>query len=238
MSQPEKPAADATSAPAKEEIVVFITRSEGKCAECGKEFFKGHWIRLEKEQPLCLACADLAHLEFLPRGNTALTRRATKFSPLRAVVVEWSRARQHYERQGILVTPAAVRRAEEECLADAELRERRRIQAAEEREAQEPIFLAEVTAAIRAEYPGCPEAEAARIAAWTCEKHSGRVGRSAAAKELDPTALRLAVVAHIRHEHTRYDEILMRQGDRKLARDTVRPEIERILQRWQTSAVG
>jgi len=222
-----------------EDIVVFITRQEGKCAECGKELFKGNWIRLEKEQPLCLACADLAHLEYLPRGNTALTRRATKYSPLRAVVVQWSRARQHYERPGIMVTPAAIRRAEEECLADAELRERRRASAAEKKgEEQEPAYVAAVTEAIRVAYPGCPASEAEQIAAWTCEKHSGRVGRSAAAKEFDPAALRLAVVAHIRHEHTRYDALLMRSGDRALARETVRSEIERILQRWQTPEAG
>jgi hypothetical protein len=221
-----------------EDIVVFITRREGKCAECGKEFFKGSWIRLEKEQPLCLACADLAHLEYLPRGNTALTRRATKYSPLRAVVVLWSRARQRYERQGIMVAPAAIRRAEEECLADAELRERRRAAAAERREAAEPAYVAAVTEAICGGYPGCPRSEAEQIAAWTCEKHSGRVGRSAAAKGFDLAALRLAVVAHIRHEHTRYDSLLMRSGDRTLAREMVWLEIERILQRWETSAAG
>ncbi len=223
---------------ATEDIVVFITRREGKCAECGKEFFKGNWIRLEKEQPLCLACADLDHLEYLPRGNTALTRRATKYSPLRAVVVQWARARQRYERQGILVAPDAIRRAEEECLADAELRERRRAAAAEKREAEEPAYVAAVTEAIRAAYPGCPRSEAERMAVWTCEKHSGRVGRSAAAKGFDPAALRLAVVAHIRHEHTRYDSLLMRSGDRTLAREMVWPEIERILQRWKDSPTG
>jgi len=223
---------------ATEDIVVIITRREGKCAECGHEFFKGGWIRLEQERPLCLACADLAHLEYLPRGNTALTRRATKFSPLRAVVVQWSRARQHYERQGIMVTPAALRRAEEECLADAELRERRRAAAAEKREAEEPAYVAAVTAAICAAYPGCPPSEAEQIAAWTCEKHSGRVGRSAAAKGFDPAALRLAVIAHLRHEHTRYDSLLMRSGDRELARTMVWPEIEHILQRWETLAAS
>lgn len=217
-----------------DEIVVFISHREGKCAECGEEWDRGSWIKLERDQPLCLACADLAHLEFLPRGDAALTRRATKHSPLRAVVVEWSRSRQHYERQGILVTPTAVRQAEAECLADADVRARQRVRNAERRAAAEPAFVATVAAAIRTQFPGCPPDEAARIAEWTCEKHSGRVGRSAAAKELDQPALRLAVVAHIRHEHTRYDTLLMRHGDRHLARAEVAPEIDRVLQRWQT----
>jgi hypothetical protein len=225
------------NAPTHEDIVVVITRREGKCAECGRGIFKGDWIRLEKDQPLCLDCADLGHLEFLPRGNTALTRRATKHSPLRAVVVQWSRSRQRYERQGILVTPAAIQRAEEDCLADADVRERRREHAAKARQNQEVEYLAAVTEALRAGFPGCPPQELTRIAEWTCEKYSGRVGRSAAAKSLDLQMLRLAVIARIRHEHTRYDAMLMQHGDRQLARAEVRPEIDRILQLWETHGV-
>ena len=97
-----------------------MVRRETKCAECGCELGDGNLLRVEKERPLCLDCADLGRLEFLPSGNTALTRRATKHSPLRAVVVRWSRTRKRYERQGILVTPAAIERAETECLADEE----------------------------------------------------------------------------------------------------------------------
>jgi hypothetical protein len=59
------------------------------------------------------------------------------------------------------------------------------------------------------------------------------VGRSAAAKEFDPPALKLAVIAHIRHEHTRYDELLMPHGDRQLARAKVRQHIEVVLSRWK-----
>ena len=89
------------------DIVVFIIRRETKCAECGEELEPGRWIRVENDKALCLACADLAHLEYLPSGNTALTRRATKHSPLRAVVVQWARARNRYERQGILIIAEA-----------------------------------------------------------------------------------------------------------------------------------
>src|SRR6185295_18240540 len=110
------------------ELDVFILRTEAKCAECGEELFKGNFLRVENDRPLCLDCADLGHLEFLPRGDTAVTRRATKHSALRAVVVQWSRARKRYERQGILALPQAIRQAEDECLADADLRARRREQ--------------------------------------------------------------------------------------------------------------
>ena len=216
-----------------DDIVVFIIRRDTTCAECGEELGKGRWLRLEKERPLCMACADLDHLEYLPRGDAALTRRATKYSPLRAVVVQWSSTRQRYERQGILVAAAAVRKAEEECLADAEVRERRRQREAERRFEVDAAYEQAVTEAIRAQFSGCPSEEAGRIAAWTCLKHSGRIGRSAAAKEFDPQALRLAVIAHIRHEHTRYDELLMRHNDREQARAAVRSDIDRVLENWQ-----
>jgi len=218
------------------EIVVFMVRRDTKCAECGRELFDGNLLRLENDRPLCMDCADLGHLEFLGSGNTALTRRATKHSPLRAVVVRWARARKRYERQGILVTPGAIEQAEAECLADEEGRARQRERAAARRQVEDRDYEATVAAKLKEQYPGCPADEAARIATWTCRKHSGRVGRSAAAKEFDPQALRLAVIAHLRHEHTRYDELLMRHGDRQLARAEVRSQIDQVLARWEFKA--
>ena len=78
------------------EIVVFCLRKETQCAECGCELRKGSFLRLDQEKALCLSCADLDHLEFLPRGDAAVTRRASKYSKLRAVVVRWSTARKVY----------------------------------------------------------------------------------------------------------------------------------------------
>ena len=106
-----------------EEIVVFWL---SRCDECGDELFKGNLLRKEGERGLCLSCADLDHLEWLPRGDAALTRRAGKSSRLRAVVLQWSSSRRRYERQGILAEPAAIEKAQKECLADADLREARR----------------------------------------------------------------------------------------------------------------
>ncbi|MSU63837.1 MAG: DUF2293 domain-containing protein [Pedosphaera sp.] len=219
-----------------DEIVVFMVRRETKCAECGRELFDGSLLRLEDDRPLCLDCADLGHLEFLTSGNTALTRRATKHSPLRAVVVQWARARKRYERQGILVTPAAIDRAETECLADEEQRVRQRERAAIRRAAEDLEYESAVGRKLKELFPGCPTESTVQIAAWTCRKHSGRVGRSAAAKEFDPQALRLAVIAHIRHEHTRYDELLMETGDRAHARGMVRDEITKVLANWERNA--
>jgi hypothetical protein len=91
------------------DLVVFITRSDGECTECKEAFGRGNWIFLDDGKPFCMRCAALDHLEHLPPGNATLTRRAGKYSPIRAVLVQWSRARKRYERQGILVTVAANR---------------------------------------------------------------------------------------------------------------------------------
>jgi len=215
------------------EIVVFMVRQDGQCSECGKGLFEGVLLRMEKGRPLCLDCADLGDLEFLPSGNAALTRRTSRHARLRAVVVRWSRARKRYERQGILAPPEAIERAEAECLADEEQRARARDRAAVRREGEDREYEATVAARLKDQFPGCPPGEAEEIAAWTCRKHSGRVGRSAAAKELEPQALRLAVIAHIRHEHTRYDELLMEHGDRLLARSMIAGDVDQMVRRWE-----
>jgi hypothetical protein len=68
----------------------------------GQELYSGNMITLDRQRgALCLVCADLDHLEFLPSGDAAVTRRASKYSGLKAVVLQWSRTRQRYERQGI-----------------------------------------------------------------------------------------------------------------------------------------
>ena len=82
----EKPKSEAAA-----EIVVFSVVRETQCTECGTDLLKGGLLRLEGEKALCTGCADLGHLEFLPSGDAALTRRASKYSTLRAVVVRWSR---------------------------------------------------------------------------------------------------------------------------------------------------
>jgi len=94
------------------------------CAECGGS---GDLLRMDDAGPLCMTCADLDHLAFLPAGDAALTRRATKASVLSAVVVRWSRGRKRYERQGVMVEDHALTVAEQQCLSDADARARRRL---------------------------------------------------------------------------------------------------------------
>jgi hypothetical protein len=82
-----------------DEIVVFQILPDSQCSECAEALGKGRLLRLEDERPLCLACADLSHLVFVPSGNAALTRRAGRYSTLKAVVVGFSRSRNRYERR-------------------------------------------------------------------------------------------------------------------------------------------
>ncbi|MBA7682733.1 hypothetical protein ES703_91085 [subsurface metagenome] len=118
----------------KSDLKVFITTRESSCGECGEDLGRKTWITLEKDRgALCLSCADLDHLVFLPSGDAALTRRARKYSMLSAVVLKWSRARKRYERQGLLVEDQALEQAERECLADSKVRARRKEREAERR---------------------------------------------------------------------------------------------------------
>jgi hypothetical protein len=214
-------------------IVVFSILNESTCVECGAELWKGSFLRMEKERPLCMACADLDHLMFLPSGDTALTRRARKHSTLDAVVVRFSRARGRYERQGVLVEEAALEQAERECLADADVRERTRERAVVRRAELDEQYVAEFTKRLGDPFPGCPIPERQDIATHACRKYSGRVGRSAAAREFDPTAIELAVRAHIRHCHTSYDKLLARGTAREDARLQVRDAVDEVFERWQ-----
>ncbi len=215
------------------QLKVFISGQESRCNECKEALGRQAWICLAGERhALCLACADLDHLVFLPSGDAAVTRRAHRFSSLSAVVLKWSRARKRYERQGLLVEPAALERAEAECLADGEARARRRQREAERRAELDQEFVARFAERVRALFPRGPTGREQDIAEHACLKYSDRIGRTAAAKALDENAVRLAVRAHIRHRETRYGSLLARGVERDEARAAVQAEVERILDGW------
>jgi len=168
---------DQQSTEAKD-LVVFESFREEKCAECGTGLSRGDFVHLVGRRPLCLACADLDHLVYLPRGDNALTRRARKHSKLSALVLRFSKARKRNERQGVLVEESALEQARTECSADA-------VQM----------------------FPHCPQEEERAIAAHASVRGGGRVGRSALGRALEEGALKAAVVAAIRHTYTDYDRL-------------------------------
>ncbi len=221
----------------QQDLTVLISNRNSTCGECQSELGRGAWIRLEQEKGvLCLSCADLEHLWFLPSGDAALTRRSKKYSNLWAVVLKWSKARKRYERQGLLVEEKAYDRAVEECRSDSELREYRRQKAAVKRAELDEQYIQEFAKKVREYFPNCPKGREEVIAEHACLKYSGRVGRSSAAKEFDKKAVELAVVAHIRHAETNYDDLLGGFYDRVEARRQVQEKVAEILGKWKNDS--
>lgn len=95
-------------------VVISPLNDEWKCHRCGGG---GGLLIMETPGPACLACAGLDDLEYLPAGDALLTRRAKAKSGKSAVVVRFSRSRRRYERQGLLVEPKALARAQDELAA-------------------------------------------------------------------------------------------------------------------------
>jgi len=215
-----------------ESRVVWISRGDERCASCGAEC--GDHVSLTRERGVrCLKCVGLDGLVWLPSGDPALTRRASAMSSRHAVVMQWSKNRKRNERRGSLVESDALEKAKASCAADGAKRaakaEKSRARAAEE----DREYVAGFARRVLEHYPGCPPKEAERIARHACAKHSGRVGRTAAAREFDPETIDLAVRAHVRHEHTEYDGLRDEGGARADARALVRDDIERVMRKWR-----
>ena len=192
------------------DLKVFISNRNATCDECKEALGKHAWITLNQEKgAFCLSCSDMDHLVFLPSGSAALTRRSKKYSTLSVVILKWSKSRKRYERQGLLVEEEALSKAEDECLADQEVRARRNERAAERRAVIDTAYVKSFSNEILRLFPDCPKKTATKIAEHACQKYSGRVGRSASAKQLDATAVRLAVIAHIRHTKTNYHQFCL-----------------------------
>ena len=215
------------------EPVVFQILRDSQCSECGAEIDRGSLLFMEAGQPLCLPCAALGDLEYLEAGDAALTRRATKHSARKAVVVRFSRSRGRYERRGILVESAALEKAEQECAVDAGERAAARAKGAEERRRDDLVLVDRMTEQVLALFPRCPAEEAREIARHTAVRGSGRVGRTAAGRKLEESALTAAVTAAVRHRHTRYDELLAAGSDREFARHKMADRVHEILASWR-----
>jgi hypothetical protein len=212
------------------DLVVVSALKDWTCTACGGS---GDLLIMEGSGPLCLRCADMDHLVFLESGDAALTRRAKRASRLSAVVVRFSRARKRYERQGILVEEEALERAEAECLADEQARARRRLRDAARRAGEDRELQAGMAREIARLFPGCPVPRARAIARHAAARGSGRVGRTAAGRALEPAAVELAVAASVRHRDTGYDELLMAGVDRAEARERVGGDVARVLDGWR-----
>ena len=213
-------------------ILVFPSQGEGDCAHCAAPLYRSAFVTFKNDAIACVKCGGLENLEFLPSGNAALTRRANALSAIKYVVLKFSRARKRYERQGILARPEILDQARRECEADEAAREAKRQASSARREKQDTAHIAAFASRIREFYPSAPVGVEHEIATHACRKHSGRVGRTAFAKELAPESIHLAVRAHIRHHHTSYDRLMSGGADRADARLLVTARIEETTRRW------
>lgn len=84
-------------------------------------------------------------------------------------------------------------------------------------------------------YPGCPLSEAEQIARHSCQIGSGRVGRSRVLDDED--VVKRAVIAHIRHNLTPYEQILEQNRRNEFAREDAREEVKElvfeVLKKWE-----
>lgn len=176
--------------------------------------------------PRCLGCSQLGDLEFLPSGNAALSRRAAKRSRRCVAVMQAHPVRKRFERQGILVDPAAIEHAARESLADAtpqHMTPRQRVRAQRDKQ-----FQTELAAAIRAGFPGCPTERAEAIALHAAAVSSRRIDRV-----VNDAVVRAAVFASILHVDTDYADRVLSGVRREAARAQVYERVEHVAASWR-----
>jgi len=111
-------------------------------------------------------------------------------------------------------------------------------QLAKDRNRRQQREVVAFAADIKDQFPGCPDDEVLKIAIHACKVGSGRVGRTSTLGTDEK--VHLAVVAHIRHCHTDYEQLLDGCGDdddRQYARDCVSDQIDAILEKWQSDTM-
>lgn len=100
--------ADSEKKPKKRDPVVYKLSKSSRCYNCDSKLVVNDIVKLQQNREderevLCGQCAGLAEYAFVPKGDAALTREATKQSQTRFVVMKWSELWKCYEREGILV---------------------------------------------------------------------------------------------------------------------------------------
>lgn len=214
---------------------IYLTKKETlKCSNCKNPVHLGqaYVAETENHRGTCFACSPFVKSAFLEPGNAALTRRSKKHSAYCGILFAWNRRRKRFERKGQYVEAKAIAMAEIECEEDAKKRALKNEKAAIKRIEEDKIYVAEFSKAIRARYPNCPKNREVAIAKHACEKYSGRVGRSANAKQFDGEMIDLAVEAHIRHKETNYDSQFNKGITKRTIRSNVKQDITKVLHKW------
>lgn len=221
---------------ATETVSIFQIKSkDSKCGKCNMPIEPGEEVVVYKDSDigLCRKCSPFKNYVFLPSGDAALSRRSKKHSKLCGELLTWNRRAKRYQRLGIYVEKKALALAEQECEADLHKREEKNKKAAVKREIEDKEYIQNFAKAIRKLYPKCPVKREIEIAKHACAKYSGRVGRTADAKKFDADMIDRAVIAHIRHIETDYDELLAKGHDKRLLRENIYEDVQKILNSWR-----
>ncbi|MFT5822382.1 MAG: hypothetical protein ACI8ZM_003638 [Crocinitomix sp.] len=215
---------------------IYLTkRQKLKCEKCHAPILLGEAFvgETEKSKGTCFTCSDFVDYPLLPPGNAALTRRSKKHSALCAVLLTWNQRRKRFERKGQYVEAKAIEKAKIECAEDQDTRAQKNEKAAVVRLKQDKEYIENFALAIRSFYPSCPVRREFDIAKHACEKHSGRVGRTANAKKFDKHMIDLAVEAHIRHIETNYDSQFGKGKRKREIRSDIKFDVSRTMMKWR-----
>ena len=216
---------------------VWISHKDERCAKCGAELVAGGLIAMDRVHGIrCLACAELAGLEFLPSGDMALTRRALARSSRSAIVLKFSRARKRSERQGVRVEAAAIQQAESDNVKDSARRETQRERRRVRDEVAEKKYIADFTARVLALFPRAPARRPSRSPPTPARSTAGA---SAARPGPKPSTTRRSrwPCGHTCVTPAPSTTGLLATGlDPREAREAVRPAIERVVERWRATA--
>ncbi|KAH6639055.1 hypothetical protein C7974DRAFT_125604 [Boeremia exigua] len=91
-------------------------------------------------------------------------------------------------------------------------------------------FIQAVASEVGDRFPKIPEEEKAALLKHAFKKHSRRVGRAGTVPL--PRKVLLAIIAHVRHRHTKYDTLLAQGMERTTARKIVNRKIESVMRDW------
>lgn len=214
---------------------IFLTKKEKlRCSNCKQPIKQGQPYVAESENHpgICFPCSPFGDAAFLPPGDAAMTRRSKKHSSFCCILWGWNKRRKRFERKGQYVEAKAIILARKECEADKNERAAKNQKAAVVRAEQDKEYIKAFAIAIRKRYPNCPPKREIAIAQHACEKYSGRVGRTASAKQFDNDMIDLAVEAHIRHKETNYDQQFKTGKTKRTIRADVKGKIDAVIRKW------
>lgn len=103
----------------------YLLSRQARCYNCDRQLGINEIVKLEHDSEerelLCAKCAGLHTLTVLKKGNAKLTRLASKYSKVKYTLLKWSELWKAYERQGLLLEPDAVKKAQEELTCERQV---------------------------------------------------------------------------------------------------------------------